>query len=96
MPAAWVYARTIVEDSAVTADAAIFQHQFARFDEAYEALKWILARRADRLGLRRTVGSVEYRLYRQDRDPLAVTPALIVVYTYTTDQVTILSLRVER
>jgi hypothetical protein len=96
MRTAWVYARTIIEELDVSVSATAFRQQFARFDEAYDALKWVLARRADRLGLHRTVAGTEYRLYRQDRDPLAMTPALIVVYTCTPNEVTIISLRAER
>jgi hypothetical protein len=89
----WLFARTIIEDHAVTNVIPLYQQQFPRFDDAYDALKWNLARRADRLGLRSFVGGVEYRLYRQGPDPLALTPALIVVYTYTTNDVTIHGLR---
>ena len=91
----WLFAKTIIEDHAVTSVIPLYHQKFPRFADAYEALKWNLARRADRLGLRSFVGGVEYRLYRQASDPLAFTPALIVVFTFTANDVTILALRAE-
>jgi hypothetical protein len=92
----WGRARTIVEEQSVSADIENFRQAFARFDEAYDALKWNLARRADSLGLHSHWKGTEYRLYRQDRDPIALTPSLIVVYTYSVDAVTIVALRAEQ
>jgi hypothetical protein len=91
----WILARTVIEEPSITSQIQTLSQQFSRFDDAYEALKWNLARRADRLGLHSVVGGVEYRLYRQERDPIAHTLALIVVYTYTIDDVTIVALRAE-
>jgi hypothetical protein len=89
----WARARTIIGEPNVSADIESFRQQLPRFDEAYEALKWNLARRAESLGLRSHWKKTEYRLYRQDRDPIAMTPSLIVVYTYSIDQVIIVGLQ---
>ena len=45
----------------VSADIENFRRQFPRFDEAYEALKWNLARRAESLGLHSHWKGIEYR-----------------------------------
>jgi hypothetical protein len=92
----WRFARTVIEEPEVTAEVQLLRQQFDRFDDAYNALNWSLARRADRLGEHSIHNGVEYRLYRQDRDQFAQTPALIVVYTYTLLSVTIISIRAER
>jgi hypothetical protein len=91
----WVTSRVVIEEINISADADIFEQKFHRFQDAYEALKWHLARRAESLGLRSHYKGLEYRLYRQSGDPIAGTPSLIVVYTYTVDEVTIIGLRCE-
>jgi hypothetical protein len=90
----WFRARTIVEEQSISTDIKTFRQRFARFDDAYDALKWTLARRADQLGLRSSWKGIEYRLYRQDGDPIAGTPSLTVVYCYDNNEVTIIALRV--
>jgi hypothetical protein len=88
----WVFARDVVEEHDVSIAADAYQQQFSRFEDAYEGLKWLLARRGDRMGLHRTVGNTGYRLYRQDGDPVAQTPSLIVVYTVNDQQVVLIGL----
>jgi hypothetical protein len=95
MAAVWVRARTIIEQPDAAASADLYRKQFPRFEEAYEALKWLLSRRCDTLGLNRVVGEMEYRLYRQDSDIAARTPSLIVVFSYTEHEVTIDGLKAE-
>lgn len=89
----WVRARTVIEEKNVSADIQLFRQQFARFDDAYNALQWKLARKADTLGLHSHQNGVDYRLYRQGSDPVALTPSLVVVYWYTKDEVTLTGLR---
>lgn len=88
----WVFARVVIEEHDVASAADNYRRQFSRFEEAYDGLKWLLARRCDRMGLYRAVGSTNYRLYRQDSDPVAQTPSLVVVYSYDDHQITILGL----
>ena len=92
---AWVFAREIVEERDVSLAIDGYRQRFPRFDDAYAALQWLLARRGDRLGLHSRVGTIEYRLYRQDADPIAQTPALIVVYTVNPDQIILVGLTAE-
>jgi hypothetical protein len=66
----WVFARDVVEEHDVSIAVDAYRQQFSRFEDAYEGLKWLLARRGDRMGLHRTVGNIGYRLYRQDVTPL--------------------------
>ena len=94
--ARWFHARTVVEsnDAASTADS--LESSFGRFDEAYSALKWLLARRCDKIGsLSRDAGGVTYRLYKVAADELAHTPALLVLYTFDDDEVEIVALKAE-
>jgi hypothetical protein len=89
----WIRARTIIEENNVSTDIQIFRQQFPRFDDAYAALQWQLSRKADTLGLHSHYNGKDYRLYRQGADPVARTPSLVVVYWYTSDEVTITGLR---
>jgi hypothetical protein len=89
----WVRARTVIEEKTVSADIAIFRQQFVRFDDAYNALQWTLSRKAETLGLHSSYNGIDYRLYRQDSDPVARTPSLVVVYWYTKEEVTITALQ---
>lgn len=93
----WSTARTVVEEKAVSDAVDRFSKRYRRFAEAYEALKWLLARRCEHLpaGMR-TVGGVTYHLYRQAPDRLAGTPAIIVVYTYDHKEVVLIDLKADR
>ena len=95
MAAVWVRARTIVEQPDVASAVDLYRQQLPRFDEAYEALKWLLSRRCGTLGLSRTVGGTEYRLYRQDCDTPARTPSIVVVFSFSDHEVTIDGLKAE-
>jgi hypothetical protein len=58
-----------------------------RLEDAFDALKWWLARRPDS-------GEAQddrYWLYKQRGDPEANIPALVVLYTFDDDEVVILS-----
>ncbi len=94
--ARWFYAREIIEDLEAQEAADQFRVQFDRFEDAFEALKWLLARKCDEIeALRRSVDGVEYHLYRQASDPIAGTPEIVVLYTYDDDQVTIIGLNAD-
>jgi hypothetical protein len=91
----WVYAREIVEERDVSAAVDIYRVRFPRFEDAYAALQWRLARRGDIMGFHARGGKGGYRLYRQGGDPVAQTPSLIVVYTVSPDQIVIVGLTAE-
>ena len=92
----WFHARTVVETAAAQSAVDGYAGQFNRFEDAFEALKWLLAHRCDDLpSLRRTVGGVEYVLYKQAGDIIANTPDITVVYTFDDDEVTILDVHAE-
>jgi hypothetical protein len=93
----WFTARTIVEEVAVELAVDRFSKKFPRFSDAFEALKWLLARKVETLqAAMRTENNVTYYLYRQAPDALAETPAVSVVYTYDQNQVVLLDLRAEK
>lgn len=93
----WFTARTIVQEPSVSAAVDRYTKKYARFDEAYQALEWLLARKCETLqaGMR-TVKGVTYHLYRQAADALAGTPAIVIVYTYDQNEVVIIDLKVEK
>lgn len=95
--AQWFFARTIIEKGDVEAEANRLAKKHPRFSEAYEALKWVLARSCDEVEyLSREVGGVEYCLYRQAGDAMAGTPDITVLYSFDDDQVVLIGLRAEK
>lgn len=89
----WVFARQIVEEHSVEERVNELCDEFSRFEAAYDALKWLLARKCNTLeSLRRTVDGVQYNLYRQASDPVADTPEILVLYTHDDDQVNIIGI----
>lgn len=93
MTAHWISARTVVEEKPV--EEYVNECTFPRFEEAFSALKWLLARKCADVGLRAIVAETEYRLYRQASDEVAGTPSIIVVYTYTANEVRIVGIKAE-
>jgi len=91
----WISARTVIEQQDVLVAADQYRQQLTRFDDAYEALKWLLARNCEKLGFHRSVGATEYRLYRQAGDPAAQSPNIIITFFYNDNEVIIIGLRAE-
>lgn len=89
------YARTIVEEPRVSAIIDGPAKDLYGFCEAYEALKWLLARRCasiPHIGRTATNG-ILYNLYAQARDPLANTPRIVILYTYDEKNVNIVGIK---
>ena len=96
----WVSSRSfrqVVEEHEVSAKVDEFCASLHRFDEAYEALKWELARGCGDLEGKNeaTFDGKVYHLYRQDGDPMAGTPNIVVLFTYDDKQVNLVSVRVD-
>ena len=86
----WFHARTVIEDEDVAEAVDEYGDDFERFEESFEALKWLLARKCDELsGSIRIVDEFEYNLHKQAGDPWAETPNITVLYTYDDDEVII-------
>lgn len=86
----WQLLRTIVEDHEVVNAANEFSLQHHRFNDAYDALKWLLARNPMPHGARsNAVGGKIFWLYVQASDILAKTPTIAVVYTFNPSEVII-------
>ena len=95
--ARWLHARQVVEEEWAAAQADKSSKKHHRFPEAYEALKWLLARHCSKLPVAtRTVKGVQYHLYRQEGDELTVIPDITVLFTYDENRVNILALRAEK
>lgn len=88
----WQQLRTVVEERKVEEAVNRFSEKFPRFDEAWEGLKWLLAREGQNLGLWRTEGDTHYRVYVQAGDELAGTPEIWVVYVCTDNEIIILDI----
>jgi len=67
--------------------------EYNRFNEAFDALQWLLAR-TPKIGVSKKVDDVEWRLYAQSGDPLAGTPSIWVLYKCNKTQVTICAIQV--
>jgi hypothetical protein len=89
------HARTIRESHSVEQALNDLSHRFLTFEDAYDAFKWLLARSCHKLPKQvRKVGGVEYYLYVQARNPLAHTPRIRVLFTYSDDFLDILAVDV--
>jgi hypothetical protein len=89
----WGGLRTVVPENSVTDLIDAECANYPRLEEAWEGLKWLLSRSADRTGLS-SRGDDTLRLYVQSDDPLADVPALWVLYRVTDDEVQIIAVKV--
>jgi hypothetical protein len=81
----WVRLRSIVEESAAKRAADSFMERLHRFEEAWDALKWLLSRNPY-IGTAQLGDDGEqtgYWLYVQATDIFAKTPELWIVYSFT-------------
>jgi len=86
------HARTVREEKSVERTVNDLSHRFLRFKDAYDALVWLLARSCDKLPKQvRRIEGVDYYLYVQARNPLAHSPRIRVLFTYTDDFLDILA-----
>lgn len=90
-----MFARSVVESHQCMKTADDARRAYNRFDEAYEGLKWVLARRGHDLGVhRKEEDGPSFRLYRQASDGLAFTPEIAVLYVVGGFEIEIIALRV--
>ena len=90
----WSIYRSIVLEPAAQEAADSFSGSLHRFDEAWQALEWFLARKPG-AGHFKTIGTVTYYLYVQASDELAKTPDITVIYSFDEDQVVVYAVRAE-
>ena len=92
----WISARTIVKEDDVSAECDRLTSKYDRFDELLMAIEWLLARSCDKIDSRaRVVDGIEYRLYRFGSDPVAGTPEVAVLYTYSDNEVNVVGIKAE-
>lgn len=84
----WLRLKTVVLESAAQEAADSYAQSFPRFQEAFDGLVWLLARR-DPIGIRQVRASRTFWLYVQAADDFGPTPEIWVVYEATEDEVTI-------
>lgn len=75
----WGGLQTVVSADSVSADVDAACLIYARFNEAWDALEWLLSRAAATIG-RPHISDPSLRLYVQADDPLAGIPAIWVIY----------------
>lgn len=92
---AWTNLRTIVEELDVSAQLDLYAERYPRFREAWDGLVWLLARTPDLKEAMVWGDDVKdgYRAYVAAGDPLADTPDIWVVYTFTENEVVILGVQ---
>jgi hypothetical protein len=89
----WKTYRTIVEEADVTTALQAYRKKLTKFDEAWIALTWLLARKADDLGSYRVESGKLFRLYAQAGDFHAKTPRIVVLYSVSDTEVIIHGVR---
>lgn len=89
----WGGLRTIIEAQAATEAIDAGCAEYPRLEEAWEALKWLLARSAAKIGRAPRSGDPRLRLYVQSGDGLANVPAIWIVYVLEDESVEIVALR---
>ncbi len=91
---AWQALRQIVEALDVSEYVDLYTEKHPRFAEAWDALKWLLARNPEPKGSWLKSGATRrYRAYVLASDQFAGTPELWVTYTYTDNEVVILAVQ---
>ena len=72
--------RTVVESAQVmeTLDDPDAKRAYPRLDDAWEGLKWMLARSGQSMGLHQTTKGREFRLYKQAGS--SSTPSILALY----------------
>lgn len=77
----WTTLREIVEESDVTIEVDKYTKKFDRFEEAYDALKWLLAHEGEAAaGKFEIIDDKKFYLYAQAADKVALTPKIVVLY----------------
>ena len=87
----WKALRSVVEELDVSETVDLLTEKHPRFSEAWDGIKWLLARTPDLKGaVSRQDATLNYRAFVFAGDPLADTPDIWVVYHFTDDEVIIL------
>lgn len=82
--------RTIIESHEATSAVDEARLKFQRFDDAWNGLNWLLARRPDSMGVAPSVGN-GLRLYVQDGDNLAGAPRIWIMFKIQGETVEIMA-----
>lgn len=91
--ASWGTHRTVVEEAAVSTYRDTLREQHPRIEEAWDALSWLLARSADKMGLAPQSGDKNWRLYVQSGDPLANLPSLWIIFRLDPGEVVVFAMK---
>lgn len=88
-------ARTIVEEARVEQEVSAAESGFARFNDAWQGLKWLLARTPE-IGYRipHPTDDREVFVYVQSAGNLDGVPEIFALYEFDEDQVTFLAISV--
>ena len=83
--------KTVIESDSAAKSADNARSNFDRFDDAWEAFKWLLARRASSLGEAPLRSPDGFRLYTQEGDRIAGAPEIWSVFRVDDEQVEIIA-----
>ena len=89
----YFWARTVILSDEAASSHEEAERSHHRFDEAYEGLERVLSKNPMR-GRRMGASEDAPWVYSQGSDPDAKTPAIVVVYTFDIDEVTVHALLV--
>lgn len=70
----------VIEEQAVTQAIVAARNTWARFDEIWDGIVWLIARGLE--GEKRLFGGVEHNIYTYAGDPVAGFPRIVVVYRW--------------
>ena len=84
--------RTIIESDEAASAVDLARSQFRRFDDAWDGLNWLLARRPDSMGVAPSVGN-GLRLYVQDGDREAGAPKIWIMFKIEGENVEIITVK---
>ncbi|TAD73578.1 MAG: hypothetical protein EAY70_12305 [Sphingomonadales bacterium] len=85
--------REIVEEPLAASAIDDASSLFDRFDDAWEGLKWLLARKADSLGEASRGGNANLRLYVQAGDAIADAPEIWLLFEIENNQIVVHSIK---
>ncbi len=87
----WTRLRIIKSTPETQNSIAQYREVFARFNDMWAGLQWLLARNPEPIGdcYTTTLGETEYLLFGRDGDFAAGIPDIWVMYTYTDDEILI-------
>lgn len=90
----WFRGKTITEEECVAEVVDDSAKKYPRFEEAWEGLKWLLARTDLETWKKNAANGMEYHLYKMEGTIEGV-PDITIVFSANDDEINILGIKVE-